>query len=96
MAFISALCVIVAFVCIAYDQIIKRPLLLIGLLIFLTCSPVVVNFTFGQMTILQAVLLAITFRLLLEKIFLAGLAGGAAFLNYNQALIDINTRSLFG
>lgn len=68
-AFISALCVIVAFVCIAYDQIIKRPLLLIGLLIFLTCSPVVVNFTFGQMTILQAVLLAITFRLLLEKIF---------------------------
>ncbi len=86
--FILAICVVITYIVIAYDSLADRPLLLCGLFIFITSFPVSENFFLGQTTPIEAVILALSFRLLIKKnYFWSGLIAGASLLKLQHCLI---------
>lgn len=86
--FVLAICVSLAYIFIAYKALDARPLLLGGLLIALFTFPVSENFLIGQTTCIEAAIIALSFRLLIDKkYFWAGLIAGASILKLQQTLI---------
>jgi hypothetical protein len=86
--FASAICLVIAFLCIVYDKLKTRPLLAFGLFICLINNASNELFSIGQTTAFEIAIIAIAFRLLLNKnYFWAGLIAGIAFFKLQQALI---------
>jgi hypothetical protein len=83
-----ALCVSLTYLFIAFNELKARPLLLIGLLICFTTLPVFENFTLGQTTAIEAALIALSFRFIIDKkYFWAGIIAAGAVLKLQQMLI---------
>lgn len=86
--FILAICVVITYVFTAYHALKARPLLLGGLLIALTSFPVTENFFLGQSTPIEAAIIALSFRLLIDKkYFWAGLFAGGSLLKLQYSPI---------
>ncbi len=86
--FISAILVIITYVCIAYDSLKTRPLLLCGLFIALISVPVSQNFFIGQTSCIEAAVIALSLRFLIDKkYFWAGLIAAISLLKLQQMLI---------
>lgn len=86
--FILAICVAITYIFIAYRALNTRPFLLIGLFVCLTTFPVSQNFLLGQTTAIEAAIIALSFRLLINKnYFWSGFLAGASLLKLQQAPI---------
>jgi len=86
--FASAICLAIAFLCIASSALQTRPLLLSGLFICFANVAVIQDLIVGQTTTFEAAIIAISLRLLINRnYFLAGLIAGTSFFKLQQALI---------
>jgi hypothetical protein len=87
-AFLIIICISLTYIFIAYDSLKGRPLLLFGLLLCFISQPIYDNVVLGQTTAIEAALVALSFRFLIDKkYFWAGLIAAASLLKLQQALI---------
>ncbi len=83
--FAIAICAALTYIFIAYKSLNSRPFLLIGLFIFFTTYPTSQNFIIGQTTAIEAAIIALSFRLLIDKnYFWSGFLRGPRSLKCNS------------
>lgn len=86
--FVSAILVSITYVFIVYDSLKRRPFILCGLFIALTTFPVTQNFFIGQTSCIEAAIIALSFRFLIDKkYFWSGLIAALSLLKLQLALI---------
>lgn len=86
--FILGTAVVLTYLVIAYHLLKDRPLLLFGLFVSLTAFPVIQNFFIGQTTAIEAAMIALAFRFLIDKkYFSSGIFAALALFKPQQALI---------
>ncbi len=88
--FLSAMCITIAFVCIAFAALKKRAVLLIGFLMCMANIAVAGDLSLGQTTAFEIAIIALSLRLLINRNYWwAGLIAGASFFKPQQALIAL-------
>lgn len=86
--FFSVICLTIAYLCLAGDNLKENPSLLFGLPLALTAFPVVENFFSGQLMPVELAIIALSFRFLIDKkYFWAGIIAALSFIKWQTALV---------